>query len=72
MAMVKCPKCGSTRIDSGYVSPTVMPPKYFSSKKKTPVFALNLPMVTAHLCLDCGYLEFYADTEKAGQLIQEK
>ncbi|MFH1234165.1 MAG: zinc ribbon domain-containing protein [Candidatus Diapherotrites archaeon] len=68
MEMTKCPKCGSTEIDRGKTISSTWSPKYISAKQK--MFS-QAQEVVACICLNCGYLEFYADAEKIRQNLKE-
>ena len=58
MSMKTCPKCGSDKIDSGQiVSAGVV--EYRSDQARSP---FNSGKCKASACLDCGYVEMYANS----------
>ena len=58
MAMEKCPKCGSTAIESGQL--VSAGGVSFKSDKHRAIFHQN---ARSYACLDCGYVETYVDPE---------
>ncbi len=58
MKMQKCPKCGSTNIDTGKVQ-SAGTIGYKSDEHKV-LFNSN---THSYCCLDCGYVETYVDQE---------
>jgi predicted nucleic-acid-binding Zn-ribbon protein len=58
MAMTKCPKCGSDKIDPGhlYGAGAVA----YKSDQHRLIFK---PTAKSYACLDCGYVETYVDPE---------
>jgi len=59
MVMLKCPKCGCTEIDSGWIL-SAGKIAYKSDKLKYPFAGGNCK---TYVCTSCGYAESYVDSE---------
>ena len=58
MAMNKCPKCGSTAIDTGNLNSAGA--VAYKSDKHRVIFKTN---AKSYACLDCGYVETYVNSD---------
>ena len=69
MAKDECLWCESTRMAEGMLSSTGH--VYFKAKKaKFWSFSENMVEVKARVCVDCGYVDLYADTSKLKKLVK--
>lgn len=57
--MCKCPKCGSSDIDSGWIL-SAGKIAYKSDKKRYPLSGGN---VRSYACVNCGYVESFVSEE---------
>lgn len=55
----KCPKCGSENLDTGHITGERI--GYESDNEC--YFTGPMREFKVHVCLDCGYAEFYVDVE---------
>ncbi|MCB9823457.1 hypothetical protein H6802_00640 [Candidatus Nomurabacteria bacterium] len=66
MAMCKCPKCSSEKIDHGNLGNSAIITGYLSDVNKK---MINLrSKVVAYVCQDCGYTELFTDLKKKNWL----
>ena len=68
MSMKRCPKCSSTRIDSGWVL-SAGKIAYRSDGLPLPFEGGN---VRSYVCRDCGYLESYVTQEYLDKITKTK
>ncbi len=69
MAREECLWCESRKMADGTLAGTGR--VYFTAKKaKFWVFAENKVEVRARVCVDCGYVDLYADTSKLKRLLK--
>ena len=69
MARDECLWCESTKLAEGKLSSTGL--VYFSPKKaKFWSFEDSMVEVRARVCIDCGYIDLYADTSKLKRLVK--
>ena len=69
MPRTECLWCESTRMADGHLSTTGL--VYFKADKtKFWVFAENMVELKARVCVECGYVDLYADTEKLKRLVK--
>lgn len=69
MAKVECLWCESTKMADGTLSSTGR--VYFkATKAKFWTFSENMVEVRARVCVDCGYVDLYADTSKLKKLVK--
>ena len=69
MARDECLWCESTRLALGTLSSTGR--VYFKPKKaKFWTFSENMVELRARVCVDCGYVDLYADTSKLKKLVK--
>lgn len=68
---MKCSGCGGANLHKGALSSTGK--MYFrpSGAKFLNLKTANME-VTAHICMDCGSIGLYGDTQKAKELIESK
>ena len=59
MSMSECPKCGSKKIDSGWIL-SAGKIAYKSDNQRYPFSGGN---VRSYACTDCGYVESYVTEE---------
>lgn len=69
MARDECLWCESRRLADGRLSSTG---RVFFKARKTKFWTLdeNVVEVKARVCMDCGYVDLYADTKKLGRLVK--
>ena len=68
MARNECLWCESGYLAEGRLSSTGL--VYFKPRKtKFWTFAESLVEVRARVCVDCGYIDLYADTKKLKRLV---
>jgi len=69
MAREECLWCESTKLAEGTMASTGR--VYFKAKKaKFWTFNENMVEVKARVCVDCGYVDLYADTSKLKKLVK--
>ena len=69
MARNECLWCESTKLAEGTMASTGR--VYFKAKKaKFWTFNENMVEVKARVCVDCGYVDLYADTSKLKKLVK--
>ena len=69
MAREECLWCESTKLAEGTLSSTGR--VYFKAKKaRFWTFDENMVEVRARVCVDCGYIDLYADTSKLKRLVK--
>lgn len=69
MANEACLWCESTKLAEGALSSTGQ--VYFMAKKsKLWNFKTSMVEVKARVCVDCGYVDLYADTSKLKKLVK--
>lgn len=68
---MKCANCGGTNLHKGELSSTGK--VYFrpSGTKFLSLKSANVD-VSANMCMDCGAISLYGDTQKAKKLIESK
>jgi Zn ribbon nucleic-acid-binding protein len=68
MARGECLWCESTKLAEGAL---LHRPVYFKADKaKFWTFDENMVEVKARVCVDCGYVDLYADTSKLKRLVK--
>ena len=71
MPRSQCLWCESTRLADGRLQTTGK--VYFKAKKtRFWTFAENMVNVSARVCVDCGYIDLYADTSKLKRLVKDE
>ena len=69
MAREECLWCESTKLAEGRLSSTGR--VYFKAKKaRFWTLAENMVEVRARVCVDCGYVDLYADPAKLKKLVK--
>ena len=67
----QCLWCESTRLADGRLSSTGR--VYFKADKtRFWTFAENMVHIKARVCVDCGYIDLYADTSKLKRLVKDE
>jgi len=71
MVMKECPKCGSSNIGEGLMCGTQVLTNlcFYSTNDKS--FSAIKPDIKSWVCLNCGYLESYADKPLLEKLEQK-
>ncbi len=67
--MEKCTKCGSSRIDKGYLT-TVNDPSTVAHRSKRKKWLRFPTLITSYVCLECGYTEVNSDIEHLKKRIE--
>ena len=58
----KCPKCGSEKIDNGYLGNSAIMVGYLSDVNRKLISRRS--KVIAYVCSDCGYTELYTKLDE--------
>ena len=71
MATPKCLWCESDRLEEGRLQGTGR--MYFTpARAKFFVLATSMVEIKARVCVECGYVDLYADTAKLKKLLKNK
>jgi hypothetical protein len=68
MAEMSCPSCGSKVFEPGHIQSTGLIYQRLSNAK----FAILEPseiQVKSQMCMDCGHIMLFGDTEKAARIL---
>jgi Pyruvate/2-oxoacid:ferredoxin oxidoreductase delta subunit len=57
-------------MDQGVITGSESEPRYVSDRQ-TGMFRQASPVNKAHVCLNCGYVEFYLDAEALKKIIKK-
>ncbi len=66
-----CPRCGGEMVSGGLTQAKglVEDAKFHPDTAPLLWFSNSLVPVSTKMCLDCGFMEFWGDTEKARQVL---